>query len=246
MQFNQKIYKAIIVIALFTLPIVAKDFVLLVGVGEFKSSKLFTPFNISNDIADIKEVLIKYKLGKDYDIIELINSKATKHNILSTFRDIANRATKNDRIFFYYTGHGTAYTDSSIWKYIRRLDREDRNFLENTSAIIPYDFDENNIRHSMIIGSEDFAPILDIIDSKSSAVIMLDACFSSLMARGERLKAYFTGEKKKNYKNITIISNTNRTSSRNGRSNMTSLLSKCLKKRSYRQCLKNSSSIRVK
>ena len=240
MRFQRVVIRVVLLIGLFYSSMIAKDYVLLVGVGEFKSSKLFQPFDISNDIEKIKKVLIANKLTKDYQIIELINSKATKQNILSTFRDIANKATLNDRVFFYYTGHGTAYSDSSIWKYLRKVDRDDRNFLENTSAIIPYDFDENNIRNSMIVGSEDFVPILEIIDKNSSGIIILDACFSSLMARGENFRASFTGKKERRYNHLSIISNSNRTSSRSNNSGMTGILSKCLKKKKYKECIKSS------
>jgi len=240
MQFQKMIVRVVLLIGIINISIMAKDYVLLVGVGEFKSSKLFKPLNVSNDIESIKKSLIENKLTKDYKIIELINAKATKNNILSTFRDIANRATQNDRVFFYYTGHGTAHADSSIWKYLRKLNRDERNFLENTSAIIPFDFDENNIHNSMIVGSEDFIPILEILDKNSSGIIMLDACFSSLMARGEKFKSNFIGNKKKNYKNITIISNSNRTSSRSNNSGMTGIVSKCFKKKKYKKCIKSS------
>jgi len=235
--------KAVLLLGLLTIPMMAKDYVLLVGVGEFKNSKLFPKIDVKNDIAMMKRSFHE-RLDNNHSIVELVNEQATKANILSALKDIANKVTKNDKVYLYYTGHGTSHNDATIWKYLRKIDRDERGFLVGTSAILPYDFDENTIRHSMIVGSEEFAPIIGIIDEKSQkSEIILDTCFSSLMARGEKFEADFTGKKeRKKLKNTTIISSTNRTSSSSTGSRITKIVSKCPKGSSYASCAKKSKS----
>jgi len=246
----RKMAKLLIGIWIVSTPILAKDYVMLVGVGEFKDSKLYQPLEIKEDIKIIKDALIQNKLQKGYSIIELINKDATKNNIISNLNAISDRLTSNDRFFFYYSGHGTAHSDSSIWKYIRKLDRDDRDFLVDTSAIVPYDFNENDIQNTLLVGSRDFEPIIQEMDKKASEIlIILDACFSSEMARGERFNANFSGKKKHQYKNTTRVSSSGRTSNRSGKSNITSIIAKCLKTSSHNKCLRNSKTsdtIRVK
>lgn len=242
MQLQTMMIKMVLALWLFSNLIMAKDYVLLVGVGEFQNSTLFPKFDVQQDIEKMKNS-IGQRLDSNHTIVELVNEKATKANILSTLRDIAHKVTQNDKVYFYYTGHGISHNDSIIWKYLRKLDRNERGFLVGTSAILPYDFDENNIRDSIIVGSKEFAPIIRQIDEKTyESEILLDACFSSLLARGERLEADFRGKKDKKYKNTTIISSTNRTSSGSKGSRMSDILSKCPKNKSFKECIKKSKS----
>ena len=246
----KKIAKLIVGVVLISTSILAKDYVMLVGVGEFKESKLYKSLEVKEDIKVIKDSLIKNRLKEDYSIIELINKDATKDNIISNLNDILEKLTSKDRFFFYYSGHGTSLADSSIWKYIRKLNRDDRDFLVDTSAIIPYDFNENDIQNTLLVGSRDFKPIIEKMDKKASEIlIILDSCFSSDMARGERFNANFSGKKKHKYKNTTRVSSSGRTSNRSGRSNLTTIMAKCLKTSSLHKCLKNnktSDTIRIR
>ena len=246
----RKIAKLIVGVVLISTSILAKDYVMLVGVGEFKESKLYKPLDIKEDIRVIKDALIENRLKKGYSIIELINKDATKDNIISNLNKILKKLTSNDRFFFYYSGHGTAYADSSIWKYIRKLNRDDRDFLVDTSAIIPYDFNENDIQNTLLVGSRDFKPIIEKMDKKASEIlIILDSCFSSDMARGEIFNANFSGKKKHKYKNTTRVSSSGRTSNRSGKSNLTTIMAKCLRSSNLHKCLKNnktSDTIRIR
>lgn len=235
----QKIIRFIIVFLFITTISIAKDYVLFVGVGEFKSSKLFSTIDISSDVTIVKEALY-YQLEADHNITELINEKATKRDILSTLNSISQKVTEDDRVFFYYIGYATTHSDDKLWRYIRKLKRDERDFLTNSVAIVPYDFDENNIKDTLIVSSYEFAPLIQKIEQKSQLVILIDAYFLSLKARGENFYAYFRGVSN-SFKNTTIISSPNRTTMRSNNSSMTKTISKCFKQKKYKRCISKSS-----
>lgn len=218
---------------------IGKDYMIIVAVGEFATSKVYTPMNLTKDVEKIRESFKNYKLRPNHKIIELINKDATKDNILKSINSVYAKLTKNDRFYFYFSGHGTSPIDPSIFKYINAI-KGDRNFLNDTSALIPYDFDENNLEQSLIIGSRDLEPIIDKIDEIIDyAAVMIDACFSSNMVRKEYIPARTIGRKVP-YKNTRVISSAGRTPKIGNRvSTMTRNISQCLKNRRRIECAKS-------
>lgn len=204
-----------------------KDYVLIVAVGEFAKSTLYPKMDLSQDAAIIKEALLKQTLRDKHEIKELINEKATRANIIQALQEINQKITNNDRFYFYFTGHGTAPSDPALWKHLNAI-KGNRNFLNDTAAIIPYDFDEKNLEQTLVIGSRDLQPLFRAIDEKVlEAMIIIDACYSENFVRGEKFPASFTGDKKK-LKKTYVVKNSDRGTYANGRSKTTDRTAKNL------------------
>jgi len=59
-----------------------------------------------NDARSVKQVLIKRYHLDPANVIELTDEKATRHNILGAFRDLAKKVRPEDSLLVYYAGHG--------------------------------------------------------------------------------------------------------------------------------------------
>jgi hypothetical protein len=221
---------------------VGKDYMLIVAVGEFEKDNggLYVNMDLSKDVNRIKESFKKHKLRLNHQIIELINEKATKESILNAMDKISRKLTKNDRFYFYFSGHGTSPADLALYnKYIKHLPSKNRQFLNNTSAILPYDFDVNDINNTLIIGNRDFKPRIKAIDKKvGKAMVILDACFSSHMVRGPKFSADFTGKQGSNLKKTTVIASTGPSSNRSDGSQMTKVVANCASSSNTGNCVK--------
>jgi len=89
----------------------AESRALLIGVGEYQDSAANLP-GIDLDI-DIARKLAG-KLGyRDSQIRVLSNQEVTRENIIREFAEIAQAVTSTDKVFIYYSGHGTQIPDTS-------------------------------------------------------------------------------------------------------------------------------------
>lgn len=59
-----------------------------------------------NDVRAVKDVLLKRYHLDPTRIIELTDDKATRHNILAAFRELAKKVKPDDSLLIYYAGHG--------------------------------------------------------------------------------------------------------------------------------------------
>jgi len=205
-----------------------KDYVLIIAVGKFAKSTLYQKMDLSQDVATIKNALITKTLRDKHEIKELINEKATRANIIQSVKEISQKLTSNDRFYFYYSGHGTAPSDPALWKHLNAI-KGNRNFLNDTAALIPYDFDEKNLEKTLLIGSRDLQPLFRAIDEKVlEAMIIIDACYSENFVRGENIPARFIGNQEEP-QNTYNIKNAGRSTHTNGESDNTKKIAKCLK-----------------
>lgn len=221
---------------------VGKDYMLIVAVGKFAKDNggLYIDMDVSKDVNRIRNAFIKDKLRPNPEIVELINEKATKKSILNAIDTISAKLTKNDRFYFYFSGHGTSPSDHALYnRYIKHLLPKNRQFLNNTSALLPYDFDVNNIEKTLIIGNQDFKHRIEAIDKKvNKAMVILDACFSSHMVRGPKFSADFTGKQGSNLKNTTVIASANKASNRSDGSQLTKVVANCTSSGNTGKCVK--------
>jgi len=90
------------ILALSILSLQARTYVLVVGVSRQGIEGANDLYQTTKDAKSFKKVMESH--SKD---ITLLTSKyATKSNILSTLGKIADTATKQDRVYFYFAGHG--------------------------------------------------------------------------------------------------------------------------------------------
>ena len=79
----------------------ARTYVLVTGVSSYQNSQM----NLSQTTKDAKE-FSKVIETQTKDVTLLTSKYANKENILEKLQAICNRAGENDRIVFFYSGHG--------------------------------------------------------------------------------------------------------------------------------------------
>lgn len=187
--------------------LIAKDYALIVGIGEYRESKLAKLKNSHRDIENYNKILEYWHIEHP---IKLINADATKERILNQLATIAKRAKKGDRFFMFFSGHGTSLYDENYSQLLQSANLT--NLMVNSGAILPYDFNPHDISQTIIIGKRDLKPYLQKIDQKEvKALIVFDACFSENSIRNRQNKFInrtpniLTNNSNYPYKNILYI-----------------------------------------
>ncbi len=122
---------AICALALSLTPLHAEKHALLVGINDYQYARDLQ--GSLNDIAQIREVLVK-ELGFSENRIEtLIDAQATKANILAALARVAERSRAGDSFFWYYSGHGFMSLDEDGDEAVD--DAEDR----YDEVLVPFD-----------------------------------------------------------------------------------------------------------
>ncbi len=147
--------------------------------------------------------------------ISLCDEQATRSNILAHLTDIIAKLKRGDSFYFFFSGHGTSLFDPSFKTYISN-DKILQELLTNSGALIPWDFDSQNIVESIISAKRDLAPLFRKIDEKGVfGIVMIDACFSGTSfkelnfsnALPIAIEPHF-GEEAYPYKNIVYLAAT--------------------------------------
>jgi len=142
----------------------AEDYALVIGVDGVN---LIGAKRDANDIANI----LRQKGVRNITILR--DKQATKNAILSKFRHIANIVTSHDRVYLFFSGHGTSYYDPALQKY-PKVKRK----LKNTGALIPWGASANQY-NKIIVASRDLKPIFRKLERKRVlTMVIFDACFS--------------------------------------------------------------------
>jgi len=144
--------------------LLATDYALVVGIDSHGL------VGAKNDAKDMVTIL---KSRGVTNIKTLYNRKATKTNIINAFQDIVKSATSKDRVYFFFSGHGTSYYDPSLNRYpnVKKL-------LKNTGALVPYGAYQYEYNR-LIVSSKHLAPLFRTLDKdRVQTIIMFDACFS--------------------------------------------------------------------
>ena len=124
-----------------------------------------------NDVKKMKKLLQDRGVTK---IKTLYNKQATKANILKYLKDIVKNSNSGDRVYFFFSGHGTSSYDPAIQKYPRV-----KNMLENSGGLIPWNVKPKQYEKGMISAKYDLAPLFQTLDNKGvESVIIFDACFA--------------------------------------------------------------------
>jgi len=157
----------------------ATNYGLVIGIGNYKN--IGSLAGVENDIQIYENIL------KNWDVLEpkiLKNQDATKKKIFKHLNTIAKQIKSGDKFFMFFSGHGTnlndvAYTDSLQEAGLSEI-------MKDSGAILPYDFNKNNIKNTIIIGKS-LKNILQRIDNKiSTGLIVFDACFSGNSIRNNK------------------------------------------------------------
>jgi len=138
-----------------------KRWALLVGIANYPSSEEFEIQQLKAPVKDVNALAAFLKDPKrgDFDsdhVFTLTDEKATRREILITFNDIARRATPEDLVLFYFSGHGYRPSDSEI------------------TYLIPFDHDMRDLDITCI-NFDDLAKKIREMEA-SKVVVILDAC----------------------------------------------------------------------
>lgn len=140
---------------------------LLVGINDYKQINDLS--GCVNDVTNIRDVLLKYFGFTVADIRVLVNSRATKKNILDRLKWLINGAKNGDTLIFHYSGHGTQ---------VRDRDGDDlKDHMDE--AICPWD---TNWDGGLIL-DDDLCNIFQGLPKGVTLEVILDACHSGTGTR---------------------------------------------------------------
>ncbi|MGD8990676.1 MAG: caspase family protein [Desulfobacterales bacterium] len=154
----------------------AANHALLIGIGQYHTRTLEGP---PHDVAALRSVLASKYDFKRENIRALINQEAVKSRILNEIKQLAQITQPGDRIFIYFSGHGTS----------RRDDRMSLPLPHGSGALVPADFsaDPNQtieeLMSQLIVGKRDLRPMLARLDLDRQVLMVFDTCFSGNTVR---------------------------------------------------------------
>jgi uncharacterized caspase-like protein len=155
----------------------AKNHALLIGIGNYKQRTLEGP---AYDVAALTRVLIEQYDFKRANVRTLVNREAGKFRILSEMQRLVQISRPGDRVFIYYSGHGTSRRDELLSLPLPHA----------SGALVPADFkwDSNQSIETqmsqLIVGKRDLRPILTRLDQDRQVLVIFDTCFSGNTVRG--------------------------------------------------------------
>ncbi len=151
---------------------------LLIGVGDYLGDQ-FDLEGPKHDIKALTDVLQKSWGFKADNIVTLVDSDATRSNILKALTRLKNGAKAEDQIFIYFSGHGTSVRDTDLGLPLPY----------SSGAIVPQDFSNKGTKKQMlaqlIVGKHDLKPILLALDAtQAQTFVAFDSCYSGNSVRG--------------------------------------------------------------
>ncbi|HVO10725.1 MAG TPA: caspase family protein [Vicinamibacteria bacterium] len=154
-----------------------RKYALLIGVGSYT----FLPRNSlegpPHDVRTLQRVLTQDWGFDPRDVVVLLDRQATKAAILGALDRLASETRPSDYVFVYFSGHGTSGYDRTF---------KDVGIDGNSGALIPADFRPgplSRLKESLIIGSRDLKPRLELLDKDRKLFVVFDSCFSGNAAR---------------------------------------------------------------
>ncbi len=134
---------------------------LIVGVGQYSQASGADPLKgVPKDMITSRNMARAMGVP-DQQIIELRDTQATKANILSALGSLNRKVGPGEKVFIYFSGHGTSYSTKNGCE---------QGFIPFTQG--PYTQDD-------MISEAELAGYTSKISQKADkAIVMVDACFS--------------------------------------------------------------------
>jgi hypothetical protein len=158
------------------MPARAENHALLIGIGKYRQRTLEGP---PYDVAALARVLASQYGFQKENIRTLLNEAAVKFRILSELELLTSRTRPGDRIFIYFSGHGTSRRDQVLALPLPHT----------TGALVPADFEGDpaqpveKLMSQLIIGKRDLRPALERLDRDRQVLMVFDTCFSGNTVR---------------------------------------------------------------
>lgn len=134
---------------------------LIIGIGQYsEASNTPALSGVPQDMMNAKRIANEMGIPNG-SIVMLRDEQATKSNIQSEFRKLADKVQTGDRVFIYHSGHGTRYPKGN-------------SCLQGLQTYTPGKF-----MYDDILTEEELASYTKPISEKADKIIvMIDACFS--------------------------------------------------------------------
>ena len=155
----------------------AENHALLIGIGNYQQRTLEGP---AHDVAALTSMLIRDYGFKSKNVRTLVHQEGVKLRILSEMQRLVQISRPGDRVFIYFSGHGTSRRDELLSLPLPHA----------SGALVPADFnwDSNQSIETqvsqLIIGKRDLRPILAQLDQDRQVLVVFDTCFSGNTVRG--------------------------------------------------------------
>ena len=155
-------------LAIETSEIYDNSWALVVGINKYENVR---PLNYAvDDASAIKNVLINNYGFPRSNVNVLLNNEATQSNIKKQLNALVRSAKSNDRVVFYFAGHGMTETSG--------LEGTDMGFL------LPVEADKENL-YLTAIPMDELKRISNMSKAKHM-MFLVDACYGGLAAQNTR------------------------------------------------------------
>ncbi len=161
---------------------------LLVGISDYADPRIEDLEGPRHDVDALERILVSSWGFAQENITTLKDKDATERNIKQQLTALINNSNSNDKLVFYFSGHGTSVHDSAFGARL--------NLPDGTGALVTHDFDASKhiarieAGHAvgsdldgLLVGRHDIRPLLANRNSNSPLLIAIDACFSGNAVR---------------------------------------------------------------
>lgn len=160
----------------------AKNTALIIGIGNYDSSKTgWNKIHGNNDVA-----LLQYKLkAHGFIVSTLVDQQATKQNVVSAIKKIAASTSAGDNVYIHFSGHGQLVEDING----DEEDGYDQSFICYDACYSSKDRNgKNRYKGQNHLIDDEMFPYLNQIKqkvgSKGHVVVIFDTCYSGGEERG--------------------------------------------------------------
>lgn len=170
---------ALCVLCALTLPASAsaKRLALLIGVGHYADSTIPSLAGPPNDVAALRDVLLRRWGFGAQDVLTLVDAQASRANIARELAALAKRSEQGDEIVVYFSGHGTSAYNSSAQLAVP--------VPHGSGAFVPVDFIPGKSGSAgLIVGRWDLVPVFKKLEEGGRRLwVIADTCYSGQAVR---------------------------------------------------------------
>jgi len=145
-------------------------------------------YGTKNDAEHIYNLLVnKHHAVSEKNALLITGKDATYRNITTKLKSMERKKDlkAGDTLYMFYSGHGTSLFDKGYFGKKFKTDKMVREWISNSTGLIPYDLNPKNLSQTMIITKRDFKPVFQRLDERGIRIVWItDACFAGHAYRG--------------------------------------------------------------
>ena len=161
------------------------DRALLIGVGRYQGDVIEALPGVGPDLEAMQRVVQQRFDIPAERIVVLQDASATRANILREIKRLPELTQVGDKVFVYFSGHGTSGRNPSVPDLSRLIPSQ-------SGALIPYDVHADSalgLYDSLVVGRRDLRPTLEALDQGGRDVLVFfDSCYSGQAVRSVNAK----------------------------------------------------------